>query len=80
MTHIPSRKELTMSTDSERRWERISEVAARYNLSTQTIRRRIADGTFLAYRLGPTSIRLDSTQVDRAMRPVLLPSGGANSR
>ena len=36
----------------------LQEAAEQYGMSTKTIRRRIADGTLVAYRVGPRSIRV----------------------
>jgi excisionase family DNA binding protein len=44
----------------------ISEAAERAGVATKTIRRRIADGTLTAYRLGPRLIRLDLAELDAA--------------
>jgi len=50
-------------------------AAAEYtNLHTQTIRRRIADGTIPAYRIGPRMLRVDLAEVHAALRQI--PTGG----
>jgi excisionase family DNA binding protein len=41
----------------------ISQVANATGLSTKTIRRRVADGTFLAHRIGPRCIRIERDSV-----------------
>jgi excisionase family DNA binding protein len=52
-------------------WVTIAAAAQRLGLSTKSIRRRIADGTLPAYRVGPRLIRLDLLDVDRLMlRPI----------
>ncbi len=51
----------------------IPDAATILGVSTKTIRRRIADGTLTAYRLGPRLIRVDMSEVERQLRPV----GGA---
>ena len=45
----------------------IAVAAERLGLSTKSIRRRIADGTLPAYRVGPRLIRLDAEDVDRLL-------------
>lgn len=52
----------------------IAESAEHYNVSTKTIRRRIADGTLVAYRTGPRLIRVDVTASEAKL---LRPIGGA---
>jgi excisionase family DNA binding protein len=41
----------------------IAQVAEATDLSTKTIRRRVADGTFLAHRIGPRCIRIERDSV-----------------
>jgi excisionase family DNA binding protein len=48
-------------------WVTIAVAAERLSLSTKSVRRRIADGTLPAYRIGPRLIRLDSEDVDRLL-------------
>jgi excisionase family DNA binding protein len=48
-------------------WVTIAAAAERLGLSTKSVRRRIADGTLPAYRIGPRLIRLDSADVDRLL-------------
>ncbi|MGH3261435.1 MAG: helix-turn-helix transcriptional regulator [Trebonia sp.] len=48
-------------------WVTIATAAERLGLSTKSVRRRIADGTLPAYRIGPRLIRLDSADVDRLL-------------
>lgn len=53
----------------------IAQAAERAGVSPDTIRRRIADGTLPAYRVGPKLIRVDAADVDaRLRRPI--PAGG----
>ena len=52
----------------------IAQAAERAGVSTDTIRRRIADGTLPAYRLGPRLIRIDAADLARLIKPV--PAGG----
>jgi len=53
----------------------VAEAADRLHVHTRTIRRRIADGTLRAYRVGPQLIRLDPSEVDNLMRRI--PAGSA---
>lgn len=48
----------------------IAQAAERLGLSTDTVRRRIADGTLPARRVGPRTIRLDARDVDALVRPI----------
>jgi excisionase family DNA binding protein len=48
-------------------WVTIATAAERLGLSTKSIRRRIADGTLPAYRVGPRLIRLDAADIDRLL-------------
>jgi excisionase family DNA binding protein len=52
------------------RYESLVEAAERLGVSTKTLRRRIADGSLTAYRLGPHLIRLDPAEVDALARPI----------
>jgi excisionase family DNA binding protein len=45
----------------------IKEVTARYHISRDTIRRRIADGSITAYRQGPKLIRIDRAEMERGL-------------
>jgi len=48
----------------------ISDAAARYGVHPKTIRRRIADGSLVGYRMGPHLIRLDAAEVEALLRPI----------
>ena len=48
----------------------IADAAARCGVHPKTLRRRIADGSLTAYRLGPQLIRLDPAEVDGLLRPI----------
>lgn len=54
----------------------ITQAAERAGVSRDTIRRRIADGTLPAYRVGPKLIRVDAADVDAHLRRPI-PAGGA---
>ena len=56
--------------------ETIAQAAERWGDSRDTIRRRIADGSLRAVRLGPRLIRLDPADVDALMRPIPTTAGG----
>ena len=45
-------------------------AADRYAISERTIRRRIADGTLRAVRVGPKSIRVLAEDVEKLARPI----------
>ncbi len=60
----------TMTATTRRTYESITQAAERTGVSPRTLRRRIADGSLRAYRLGPRIIRLDATEVDQLMVPV----------
>jgi|RhiMethySRZTD1v2_1073278.scaffolds.fasta_scaffold485912_2 excisionase family DNA binding protein len=46
------------------------EAMSRYHVSRDTIRRRIADGSITAYRLGPKLIRIDRAEADALLRRI----------
>jgi len=48
----------------------VAEAADRLHVHSRTIRRRIADGTLSAYRVGPHLIRLDPAELDDLLRPI----------
>ena len=54
----------------------IAQAAERAGVSRDTIRRRIADGTLPAVRIGPRLIRIDAADVDALMRPIPAAGGG----
>lgn len=64
----------TRSHVPQRRLASIASVADYTDTSTKTVRRRIADGTFTAYRMGRL-IRLDLGEVDSALRQI--PTAGS---
>jgi len=45
----------------------ILEACQRYSLSTDTIRRRIADGTIAGYRAGGRALRVDLFECDEKL-------------
>lgn len=49
----------------------IAQAAALEGLCQKTIRRRIADGTLKAYRLGPRLIRVDAESLSQLARPMV---------
>ena len=48
---------------------RLQQSAARLNVSVWTVRRRIADGSLPAVRVG-TQIRIRESDIDRLLRPI----------
>lgn len=64
---------LPSATTSQPNLRPIADAAVRCGVSTKTIRRRIADGSLTAYRVGPRIIRIDMAEVERLLRPI----GGA---
>lgn len=59
-----------------RRLVSIQQAAAECSVSSKTIRRRIADGSLTAYRLGPRVIRVDHAELTALLRPI--PAAGSN--
>lgn len=55
----------------------ISEAAEYAAVSPKTIRRRIADGSLTAYRMGPRLIRVDLAEIDNLLQRI--PAGGASA-
>jgi excisionase family DNA binding protein len=45
-------------------------AAEKLGVSVDTVRRRIADGSLTAYRVGPRLLRVDSDDVDALATPV----------
>lgn len=43
----------------------LNDAAARYKCSTRTMRRMIARGDLIGYRVGPKLIRIDTVEADR---------------
>lgn len=56
-----------IDTTSRRQFESLAEAAERTGLSTDTLRRRIADGRLPAYRSGSRIIRVDPDDVDKLL-------------
>lgn len=48
----------------------VAEAAADYRCSIKTVRRRIADGTLPAYRMGGRVIRIRRADLEQLVRPV----------
>lgn len=55
-------------------WGTIQDAADYFQVSTKTIRRRIADGEIRATRFGPRLIRVDLETLENVGRPI----GGAS--
>lgn len=60
---------------SRRRYESVSEAAARVGVSTKTVRRWIASGQLAGYRMGPRLLRVDPDDVDAML--TLVPTARA---
>jgi excisionase family DNA binding protein len=60
-------------------YETIQSGASRTGVSPRTLRRMIARGELVAYRLGPRLIRIDGGELDRVMQaiPGATAGGGA---
>jgi excisionase family DNA binding protein len=73
-------KELTpiMASSTRRQYVSLPEAQAILGVSNRTLRRWIAEGRLLAYRLGPRMIRLDADELDRFARPI--PTAAATPR
>ncbi|MFT7025367.1 MAG: excisionase family DNA binding protein [Rhodococcus sp. (in: high G+C Gram-positive bacteria)] len=55
-------------------WQSVAQAAQRIGMSTDTIRKYIADGQLPAYRLGASSrsaIRIKTADVDALLRPIM---------
>lgn len=59
---------MTTSRSASRDFETLREAADRLGVSDRTLRRRIADGDLIAYRLGKRLIRVRTTDVDALLR------------
>lgn len=55
----------------------IDQAAECVGVSRDTIRRRIADGTLPAHRMGPKLIRIHPADLERLYRPIPAAAGGA---
>lgn len=75
--HVVEAPVQTCPTKNPRNFESVADVAARYRVTTRTVRRWIAEGRLTAYRVGPTLIRLDVAEVDRLLSPIPTAGGAA---
>ena len=50
----------------------VAEVARQAGVHPSTVRRWIADGIITGYRLGPNRLRVDATEVERLLTPVVV--------
>lgn len=55
---------------SQRRLASVAVAAAEADVCTRTIRRWVADGRLSAYRVGPRLIKIDLSELDRAVQPL----------
>lgn len=67
----------TISRPVDRRLVGLPEAAAYAGCSTKTLRRRVADGSITAYRMGPRLLRIDLNELDAALRPIPTAGGDA---
>jgi excisionase family DNA binding protein len=58
------------AVDPRRRLVSLAEAAEWAGVCERTLRRRIADGTLTAYRLGPRLIRIDLTELGALLREI----------
>jgi excisionase family DNA binding protein len=65
------------ATRAARHLVSIGQAAELTAVSTKTIRRRIADGSLTAYRMGPRLIRVDLAELDALLRPIPTTGGAA---
>jgi excisionase family DNA binding protein len=57
-------------SDEQPRWLTIQSAAVWLDVSTKTIRRRIATGELPAYRCGKRGIRIKTEDLEAMMRPI----------
>lgn len=58
------------ATTPPARYLRLSTAAERYDISTKTLRRRIADGSLTGHRFGRKVILVDPTELEALLRPI----------
>ena len=63
------------TSEPTRRYLSIAKAAAYCDVTTRTVYRWIADGRLIAYRAGPTLLRVELADLDRLMRPVAAAPG-----
>ncbi|WP_045265120.1 helix-turn-helix domain-containing protein [Microbacterium oxydans] len=59
-----------MSTLIHNGWGTLDDAAEVLGVSTQTIRRRIADGSIRALRFGPRLLRVDMQSLEQSGTPI----------
>ena len=59
-----------------RRLVSLAQASEYAGVSTKTIRRRIADGSLIGYRMGPRLLRVDLNELDEMLRPIPNAGGG----
>ena len=59
-----------MGRTTNRNLVSLNHAAELADVSTKTIRRRIADGTLRGYRFGPRVIRVDLSELESLLRPI----------
>lgn len=58
------------------RYMTLAEAAEWYGVSERTLRRRIAEGTLPAYRIGPRAIRVSAADVEALAHRIPTAGGG----
>lgn len=61
---------LRSSADRGRQLISIAQAAERLGVCGKTVRRRIADGSLTAYRVGPRLLKIDVADLDDVLRPI----------
>ncbi|MGH3538726.1 MAG: helix-turn-helix domain-containing protein [Pseudonocardiaceae bacterium] len=61
---------MTPRTVSARRFGSIADAATYANISTRTVRRYIANGQLVGYRIGPRLVKVDLDEVDSLLRAI----------
>ena len=68
---------MPVTESTQRQMASVAVAAKGTGVSTKTIRRRIADGTLTAYRLGHRLIRVNLAEVDALLHRIPTVSGDA---
>jgi excisionase family DNA binding protein len=68
----------TAHTQPSRRLESLANAADYAGVTTRTMRRYIASGRLIGYRVGPRLIRIDLDELEAMLRPI--PTTGGDAR
>jgi excisionase family DNA binding protein len=63
-------KDRSAARSDRRRLATVQESATYLRVSVKTVRRMIAGGELIAYRLGSRAIRIDMEQLESLLRPI----------